>query len=136
MASRLIVIGGVAAGMSAAAKARRTDRELEIIVYEKGSFISYAACGMPYWLAGDLPGHEKLIVRSPEQMRKQGIQVQIHHEVTAIEPEEKTVTVKNLANDTSFTQEYDRLVIGTGARPAWPLQRPTDFSGALGLRSL
>jgi len=122
--------------MSAAAKARRTDRNLEIIVYEKGSFISYAACGMPYWLAGDIASHDKLIVRNPEQMRRQGIQVAIHHEVTAIDPEARTVTVRDLENDTSFTQAYDRLVLGTGARPAWPASGPTNLSGVFGLRSL
>ena len=136
MASRLIVIGGVAAGMSAAAKARRTDRDLEIIAYEKGSFISYAACGMPYWLAGDIPDHEKLIVRSPEQMRKQGIQVQVRHEVTAIEADTRTVTVKDLENENTFTQGYDRLVLGTGARPAWPQLGSTGLPGVFGLRSL
>jgi NADPH-dependent 2,4-dienoyl-CoA reductase/sulfur reductase-like enzyme len=136
MASHLIVIGGVAAGMSAAAKARRTDRDLEIIVYERGAFISYAACGMPYWLAGDLASHDKLIVRSPEQMRKQGIQVHIHHEVTAIDPEARTVTVSDLENENRFTQTYDKLVIGTGARPTWPAQGPTGLAGVLGLRSL
>lgn len=136
MPSRLIVIGGVAAGMSAAAKARRTDRDLEIIVYEKSPFISYAACGMPYWLAGDLPSHEKLIVRSPEQMRKQGIQVHVRHEVTAIEPEERTLTVTDRSNNTTFSQGYDKLVIGTGARPAWPAQGPTGLPGVFGLRSL
>lgn len=136
MASRLIVIGGVAAGMSAAAKARRTDRDLEIVVYEKGAFISYAACGMPYWLAGDIPNHEKLIVRSPEQMRKQGIQVHVQHEVTAIEPDSRTVTVKDLANDTTFTQGYDKLVLGTGARPAWTALASSGLRGVFGLRSL
>lgn len=137
MDTHLIVIGGVASGMSAAAKARRTNRDLEIIVYEKGSFISYAACGMPYWLAGDLPSHDELIVRSPQQMRKQGIRVHTHHEVTSIDTESQIVTVRDLQNHTDFQQHYSKLVLGTGASPAWPASvGPVRLAGVFGLRSL
>ena len=93
MSKRLVVIGGVAAGMSAAAKARRTDRDLEVVVYEKSPHISYAACGMPYFIAGDIPDHHELIVRTPEQMAKQGVKVRIRHKVTAIDPKARTVSV-------------------------------------------
>jgi CoA-dependent NAD(P)H sulfur oxidoreductase len=136
MADRLVVIGGVAAGMSAAAKAKRSRRDLEVVVYEKGGYISYAACGLPYFLAGDVPTIEGLIVRTPEQMIKQGIDVKIHHEVTAIDPERRTVQVHDLRGDGTFEQSYDRLVIATGARPSCPPLPGCDMGGIFGLRSL
>ena len=136
MSKRLIVIGGVAAGMSAAATAKRTDPDLEVVVYEKGTCISYAACGMPYLIAGDVPDYHDLIVRTPEQMGKQGVEVHIRHEVIAIDPGAQTVTVRDLADAREFTQAYDVLVIATGARPAWPAVPGIDLTGVSGLRSL
>ena len=136
MARSLIVIGGVAAGMSAAAKARRTDRDLEILVFETGPFISYAACGMPYLIAGDIADHHDLIVRTPEQMGKQGIQVHTHHQVMSITPRSQTVTVHDLRDNREFVQYYDKLVIATGARPVEPPLRGHNLKGVFGLRSL
>jgi NADPH-dependent 2,4-dienoyl-CoA reductase/sulfur reductase-like enzyme len=136
MSKRLVVIGGVAAGMSAAAKARRTDRDLEVVVYEKSPHISYAACGMPYFIAGDIPDHHELIVRTPEQMAKQGVEVRIHHKVTAIDPKARTVTVCNLQDDREFEKSYDELVVATGARPTWPPLDGSDLEGVLSLRTL
>jgi NADPH-dependent 2,4-dienoyl-CoA reductase/sulfur reductase-like enzyme len=138
MAQRLVVIGGVAAGMSAAAKARRENPDLEVVVYERGGYISYAACGMPYWLAGEVPDIQALIVRTPEQMAKQGVQVHLHHEVTAIDPVARTVTVRDLQQGRELSSGYDRLVIATGARAASPpLPDPAHrLEGVLSLRSL
>ncbi len=136
MGKRLIVVGGVAAGMSAAAKARRTDPRLEVVVYERGSFISYAACGMPYWLAGDVPNHQELIIRTPEQMARQGVTVHIQHQVTAIHPESRTIGVRDLKGTREFVQDYDTLVIATGARAAWLPLPGSELPGIFGLRSL
>lgn len=136
MGQRVIVIGGVAAGMSAAAKAKRTNRDLEVIVYERGSFISYAACGMPYLIAGDIPDHHKLTVRTPEQMRKQGVEVHVHHEVTAINPSAQKVTVCDLRGQREFEQSYDKLIIATGARPAQASLPGSELRGIFSLRSL
>jgi NADPH-dependent 2,4-dienoyl-CoA reductase/sulfur reductase-like enzyme len=136
MGQRLIVIGGVAAGMSAAAKAKRTDCDLEVMVYEKGPFISYAACGMPYFLAGDIPDYRELIVRTPEQMGKQGVEVYTHHEVRAIDPKTRTVTIRDLQAEREFSRSYDKLVLATGARPARPPFSGSDLKGVFGLRSL
>ena len=141
MTRRLIVVGGVAAGMSAAAKAKRENRDLEVVVYERSSFISYAACGMPYLIAGDVPDYRALIVRTPEQMARQGVQVQVLHEVQAIDPDAKTVHVRDLEGGSEFVKGYDQLVIATGARAAQPLLQGSGATGApprgvLALRSL
>ena len=136
MAKRLVVIGGVAAGMSAAAKAKRTNRDLEVMVYEKGSHISYAACGAPYWIAGDVADYHQLIIRNPEQMRKQGVHAHTHHEVTAIDPQLKTLTVRDLDDGRQFRTKFDRLVIATGARPAQMRLPGSDLPGLFALRSL
>jgi NADPH-dependent 2,4-dienoyl-CoA reductase/sulfur reductase-like enzyme len=136
MTKRLIVIGGVAAGMSAAAKAKRIDRDLEVVVYERGQYISYAACGIPYVLAGDIPSHQKLIVRTPEQMVKQGIGVHLHHEVAFIDPSVRKVTVRDLQGEKEFSAAYDRLVIATGARPVLPPLPGAKLAGVFGLRSM
>lgn len=136
MGERLIVIGGVAAGMSAAAKAKRTRRDLEVVVFERSSYISYAACGMPYFLAGDIPDERELIVRTPQQMVKQGIDVRLRHEVTAVEAEARTVTVRDQDRGRDLEMTYDKLVIATGARPAWPALEGSELDGVFGLRTL
>ncbi len=136
MPKRLIVIGGVAAGMSAAAKAKRVDREMEALVYERGPHISYGACGMPYYIAGDVADYRALIARTPERMAKQGVAVHLRHEVTAIDPAARTVTVRDLERERAFTQGYDELVIATGARPFAPALPGADLAGVFALRSL
>lgn len=136
MEKRLIVIGGVAAGMSAAAKAKRVNREMEAVVYEKSPYISYAACGMPYFIAGDISDYRCLLARTPEQMAKQGVEVHVRHEVTAIDPDARMVTVRDLEKGREFTQRYDSLVIATGARPALPPLPGSDLEGIFVLRSL
>jgi len=140
MSKRLVVIGGVAAGMSAAAKAKRVDREREVVVYERGPFISYAACGMPYYIAGDVPDYQELIVRTPAQMAKQGVEVHVRHEVTAIDVAAHTVTVRDRTEQggdgRTFTQDWDKLVIATGARAAQPSMPGVDLPGVFALRAL
>jgi NADPH-dependent 2,4-dienoyl-CoA reductase/sulfur reductase-like enzyme len=136
MTRRLVVIGGVAAGMSAAAKAKRVDREMDVVVYEKSPFISYGACGMPYLIAGDVPDYRDLIARTPEQMAKQGVQVHVRHEVTAIDPDAHAVTVRDLEGEREFTRRYDELVIATGARALRPPVPGSELDGIYLLRSL
>jgi NADPH-dependent 2,4-dienoyl-CoA reductase/sulfur reductase-like enzyme len=136
MAKRLVVIGGVAAGMSAAAKAKRVNREMAAVVYEKGPYISYAACGMPYFIAGDVADYRSLLARTPEQMAKQGVEVHVRHEVTAVDPDARTVAVRDLEGGREFTQGYDRLVIATGARPVRPRLPGLDLEGVFVLRAL
>jgi NADPH-dependent 2,4-dienoyl-CoA reductase/sulfur reductase-like enzyme len=123
MSQRIIIIGGVAGGMTTAAKAKRSNPELDITVYERSGYISYSACGMPYVISGEVPTIARLIARTPTAMAEQGIVVKTQHEVTAIDPEGQTVSVRALVSDHSFRERYDKLVIATGAtakRPAVP----------------
>lgn len=118
---RLVVIGGVAAGASAAVKARRTDESCEIVIYEKGSNISYANCGMPYYIGGVIAEREKLFVVTPQYLKKRfNVDVKTRHEVQKIDVANKTIIVKDLINGNIFTDFYDRLVIATGASPVIP----------------
>ncbi len=117
MAPEIVIIGGDAAGMSAAAKIKRDLPDAQVTVFEKGEHISYSACGMPYWIAGVIEDDRSLVVMTPDVARnRRGIDVRTHHTVTAIDRQAKTVTVSN-AQDESFSAAYDYLVIATGARP-------------------
>lgn len=123
MKERLLIIGGVAAGMSAAAKARRVDSDLEIVVYEKSGYVSYGACGFPYYVKGDIPHIENLIARTPQQMAQQNIAAHIHHEVLNIDPSRQTIRVLNHESGREFTDQWDKLIIASGAsvnRPPIP----------------
>lgn len=121
MAERLVVIGGTAAGLSAASKAKRLKPDLEIQVFEKSGYISYGACGLPYFVGGLIEEPEELVSVSADVMRnKRGIPTWTHHEVTAINRSDKTVTVVNLDTGEESVHPYDKLVIATGAVPAVP----------------
>jgi NADPH-dependent 2,4-dienoyl-CoA reductase/sulfur reductase-like enzyme len=117
MSERLVVIGGCAAGMSAASKARRLNPDLEIVVYERTGFVSYASCGLPYYVSGVIEDHNKLVVRTPAQFAKQGIEVHLHHEVTEVDTENRRVRVANLEDGGSWRESYDKLLMATGGRP-------------------
>lgn len=115
---RLIVIGGVAAGMSAASRARKVNPAMEIVVLEKGDFVSYGTCGLPYYLSGQVVDWRDLVVYSPEFFRdKRNIDVRLQHEVTAIEPGRKTVHGM-IRSSQPFSLQYDKLVLATGGAPA------------------
>ena len=138
MAPRLVIIGGDAAGMSAAAQVRRmkTVAELDIVVFERSSITSYAACGLPYLVGGFVKSPDSLIARTPEQHRAKGIDVRIRHEVTAIDVKASTATVRDLDSGREAAVHYDELLIGTGASgisPDWP---GIDANGVLQLRTL
>jgi NADPH-dependent 2,4-dienoyl-CoA reductase/sulfur reductase-like enzyme len=139
MGERLIVVGGCAAGMSAASKARRLNPDLEILVYEKTGFVSYASCGLPYYVSGLVEDHNKLVVRTPAQFAKRDIEVHLHHEVTEVDTENRRVRVTNLLKDGggSRYESYDKLLIATGGRPAMlPGFSLGDFRGVFVLRTV
>jgi NADPH-dependent 2,4-dienoyl-CoA reductase/sulfur reductase-like enzyme len=115
---RLVVVGGVAAGMSAASKARRMDPAMDIVVYEKSGFVSYGACGLPYYVQGLIPDHNTLIARTPQQFARQKIQVFTRHEVTDIDPVGRRVEVKNLDTGTTFETAFDKLMLSAGGYAA------------------
>ena len=113
---RVVVIGGNAAGMSAASQVKRQKPDWDVTVYEKGRFISYGACGIPYHIEGLFSGLDVLISVTPEEaVKERKLNLKIHHEVTAIDPQSKTVTVSSESGIT--TEPYDYLVIATGAQP-------------------
>ena len=133
---RLVIVGGVAAGMSAAARARRLDPDLEIVAYERTGYVSYGSCGLPYLIAGVVLKAADLIARTPEQFAKQGIEVRTHHEVTAIDTSGKAVEVTDLDEGREFSMSYDRLVIATGASPILPSIPGTELEGVFVLRNV
>lgn len=139
-ARRMVVIGGDAAGMSAASQARRlsTPGEREIIAFERGGFTSYSACGIPYWIGGEVAGRDELIARTPEEHRRRGIDLRLHTEVTEIDlagQRVRTAGAGSGAGDGSWTG-FDELVIATGARPVHPPLPGMDAPGVHGVQTL
>ena len=117
---KIIIIGGVAAGMSAAAKARRLDKEAVITVYEKTDVVSWGACGMPYYVGGFYESPNTMIARTAEAAIKSGIDLKVKHEVLKIDPNNKKVLVKDLVNNKEFEDNYDSLLIAAGAKSIIP----------------
>jgi NADPH-dependent 2,4-dienoyl-CoA reductase/sulfur reductase-like enzyme len=117
---KIVIIGGVAAGMSAAAKARRMLKDGSITLYEMGEIISFGACGLPYYVGGFFDDNAQMIARSVEQAQESGIDVFTGHKVLSINSAEKSVEVKNLRSGEIFHDDYDKLMIATGANPVIP----------------
>ena len=118
---KIIIIGGVAGGASAAARARRLSEEAEIILIERGSYVSFANCGLPYHIGGEIADRDRLLVTTPEQLRARfKLDVRIHNEVTAIDRTRKEVEVKNLETGKVYRESYDALILSPGAEPVRP----------------
>jgi len=117
---KTIVIGGVAAGMSAASKLKRTNKDAEIVVYEKGIHLSYGACGLPYFVGGLNNDYKTLIQRTKEDFEKRGIKINLKHEVVDVIPKENKIKAKNLDTGEMVEDTYDNLMIATGASPIMP----------------
>lgn len=133
---KLIVIGGVAAGMSAASKLKRMNKESQVVVYEKGGFLSYGACGLPYYISGENNDYTKMIARTKEQFEQAGMDIFLKHEVIKIVPEKKQILVRDIVNQTMFIDSYDQLIITTGARAIFPTFPGSDLENIHCLKSL
>ena len=118
---KLVVIGGVAAGMSAAARARRLSEDAEIVVFERGQYVSFANCGLPYHIGGTIKDRDRLLLQTPKSLRAMlNIDVRTGNEVVSINPDGKTVTVKKLESGETYEELYDKLVLSPGASPIRP----------------
>ncbi|WBB49330.1 FAD-dependent oxidoreductase [Verrucosispora sp. WMMA2044] len=139
MTERLIVIGGDAAGMSAAAQARRRrgPDDLEIVVFERGHFTSYSACGIPYWISGLVTDREQLVARSPKTHREDyAIDVRIRHEVVGIDLDRREVVARDLDGGGDVREPFDNLMYAAGAVPKKPAWARTDAAGVFGVQTL
>ena len=118
---KVVIVGGVAGGATAAARIRRLDEQAQIIVFERSGYISYANCGLPYFIGDVITDPDDLTLQTPESFWKRfRISMKIHHEVTAIHPEKKSVTVRNLKTGEVFEERYDKLLLSPGAQPTQP----------------
>ena len=118
---KVVIVGGVAGGATAAARIRRLNEQAEIVVFERSGYISYANCGLPYYIGGVIEDPEDLTLQTPESFFSRfHIHMKVHHEVTAIHPDSKTVSVKNLETGEIFEESYDKLLLSPGAKPVWP----------------
>ena len=118
---KVVIVGGVAGGASAAARIRRRDETAEIVMFEKTGYISYANCGLPYYIGGSIADEEDLTLQTPESFRQRfRVDVRVLHEVTAIHPEKKTVSVTDLRTGKQSEESYDKLLLSTGAKPTRP----------------
>ncbi|HWI51347.1 MAG TPA: FAD-dependent oxidoreductase [Symbiobacteriaceae bacterium] len=134
---KIVMIGGVAGGASAAARARRTDEHAEIIMYEKGPYISFANCGLPYYVGKEIGDRSALLLQTPESFKNRfNVDVKVHHEVLAIDRAEKRVLVRNLLTGEEFTESYTALVLAPGATPIRPALPGIDLPNIYTVRSV
>lgn len=133
---KYVIIGGVAGGATAAARIRRINEEAEIILFEKGEYISYANCGLPYYIGGTIEDRNKLFVQTPEAFgHRLNIDVRVNSEVTAIHPDQKKVEVRT-TDGKSYTETYDKLLLSPGASPVRPPLPGIDLPGIFTLRNV
>lgn len=116
-----LIIGGVAAGMSAAARLRRLDEDAEIIVLERGGYVSYANCGLPYYIGDEISDRDALLLQTPESFKRRfNVEVRIHNEALALHPDTKSVTIKNVLTGDQYQETYDTLLLAPGGSPVIP----------------
>ncbi|MDL2281794.1 FAD-dependent oxidoreductase, partial [Parabacteroides sp. OttesenSCG-928-G06] len=131
-----IIVGGVAGGATAAARIRRNDESAEIILFEKGKYISYANCGLPYYIGGTIPERESLFLQTPESFGGRfNVDVRVENEVTLIDGQKKTVTVRRI-DGSEYVEHYDKLLLSPGATPVRPPLPGIDSEGIFTLRDV
>ena len=134
---KIVIVGGVAGGATTAARIRRLDEQAEIVVFERSGYISYANCGLPYYVGGIIEDENALTLQTPESFWKRfRVKMNVRHEVTAIHPEGKTVTVKNLESGEVFDESYDKLILSPGAKPIKPNFEGVDSEKIFTLRTV
>jgi CoA-dependent NAD(P)H sulfur oxidoreductase len=133
---RVIIVGGVAAGMSAAAKLKRMKPDYEVVVYEKTEVVSFGACGLPYFVGGFFDDPNNMIARAPEKFRESGIDLNIFHEVVSVDTKDKKLTVKDVTTGEEFIDSYDKLMIATGASSIIPPIKNVKLENVSTLKSL
>ncbi|MCX8586616.1 MULTISPECIES: CoA-disulfide reductase [unclassified Gilliamella] len=133
---KIIIIGAQAAGASAAAKAKRRDPNATICIYEKSDIVSFGACGLPYFIGNHFGDENEMISRTPEQFAKDGIEIKTLHEVIAIDPQLKKITIKDIKNNNCFEDDYDKLLIAVGATPIIPPLKNLQLENIFTLRDM
>ena len=134
---KIVIVGGVAGGATAAARIRRLDEQAEIVVFERSGFVSYANCGLPYYIGGMIDDPEDLTLQTPESFFSRfRVHMKVHHEVTAIHPDQKSVSVKDLETGAVFEESYDKLLLSPGAKPVIPDLPGIDSSKLFTLRTV
>ena len=133
---KVIIIGGISAGMSAAAKFKRLSPNDDVVVYEKGDIVSFGACGLPYYVGGFFDDSNEMIARTPEAFREAGVEIHTKHEVTNVDFSNKKVTVKNLNTNEVLEESYDKLMIASGARAIIPPIKNIDLENVVTLKSM
>ncbi|MCR5057629.1 MAG: FAD-dependent oxidoreductase [Clostridiales bacterium] len=134
---KVVIVGGVAGGATAAARIRRLDEQAEIVIFERSGYISYANCGLPYYIGDVIKTPQDLTIQTPELFyRRFRVQVKVSHEVTAIHPERKTVSVTDLKTGNTFEESYDKLLLSPGARPVQPRLSGVESSRVFTLRTV
>ena len=134
---KIVIVGGVAGGATAAARIRRLDEQAEIVVFERSGFVSYANCGLPYYIGDVITDRRNLTLQTPESFFSRfQVTMKVRHEVTAIHPEQHTVSVKNLETGEEFEEKYDKLLLSPGAKPTQPSIPGTDIDSLFTLRTV
>ena len=134
---KIVIVGGVAGGATAAARIRRLDEQAEIVVFERSGFVSYANCGLPYYIGEVIDDPEDLTLQTPESFFSRfRVHMKVHHEVTAIHPDQKSVSVKDLETGAVFEESYDKLLLSPGAKPVIPDLPGIDSSKLFTLRTV
>ena len=134
---KVVIVGGVAGGATAAARIRRLDEKAEIVVFERSGYISYANCGLPYYIGDVITDAEELTLQTPESFYSRfRVDMRVRHEVTAIHPDRKTVTVKNIETGKEFEESYDKLILSPGAKPTQPRFPGADLDKVFTLRTV